>query len=96
MQKSIMQDERECYICANLGFHTYKYLELHHCIHGNANRRIADKDGLTVWLCKYHHARLHDNGEWDKELQKLAQQKWMEVYERGVDEWISRYGKSFL
>lgn len=96
MQKSIMQNERECYICAKLGFHTYKNLDEHHCIHGFANRKLAERDGLKLYLCRYHHTALHDKGEWDKELQKEAQIRWMEVYERGVDEWISRYGKSFL
>ena len=70
-------DDKQCYICQKLGFHTYRYMELHHCIHGNANRRLADKDGLCVWLCKYHHQALHDKGEWDKELQKEAQIRYM-------------------
>ena len=96
--KSIMQDseDRRCYICKKLGFDTYRYIELHHCLHGNANRRLADKDGLWVYLCKYHHTALHDKGEWDKELQKEAQIRYMEYYEKSVDEFIKRYGKSYL
>lgn len=96
MSKSIMQDEEECYICRKLGFHTYKNLEEHHFIHGFANRRLAEADGLKAYLCKYHHTALHDKGEHDKELQKEAQIRWMEYYERSIDEWIKRYGKSFL
>ena len=94
--KSIMQDDQCCYICKKLGYYTYKYLELHHALHGFANRRLADKDGLTVWLCKYHHTALHDKGEHDKELQKEAQVRWMEYYEKSIDEFRSRYGKSYL
>ena len=89
-------DDKQCYICQKLGFHTYRYMELHHCIHGNANRRLADKDGLCVWLCKYHHQALHDKGEWDKELQKEAQIRYMEYYEKSVEEFRSRYGKSYI
>ena len=89
-------DDRQCYICLKRGFHTYRYTELHHCIHGNANRRLADKDGLTVWLCKYHHMMLHDHGENDLELQQEAQTRWMEYYEKSIDEFRKRYGKSYL
>ena len=96
MAKSIVQSEEECYICAKLGFHTYKYLEYHHMLHGVANRKLADKDGLTCFLCKYHHSALHDKGEWDKELQKEAQIRYMEYYEKSVDEFIKRYGKNYL
>lgn len=94
--KSIMQTERECYICAKLGFHTYKYLEEHHFIHGVANRRLAEADGLKAFLCKYHHQALHDKGEHDKELQKEAQIRYMEYYGKSEDEFRSRYGKSYL
>lgn len=94
--RSIMQDDDCCYICKKMGYHTYKWLEKHHCLHGTANRRLADKDGLVVYLCRHHHKALHNEGQWDKELQKEAQIRWMEYYERSVDEFRSRYGKSYL
>jgi hypothetical protein len=49
--------------------------------------------GLTVHLCVRCHTRLHDNGEYDRELQALAQ----EVYENehGRAEWMERVGKNY-
>ena len=88
--KSIIHDWDECYICGAYG------TEVHHCIHGTANRRLADKDGLTVNLCHACHMRLHDKGEYDRELQKIAQQRWMEYYGKSVDEFRKRYGKNYL
>ena len=97
MPKSIMQDERECYICAKLGFHTYKNLEEHHFIPGIARRALSEADGLKAYLCPYHHREVHSSGsKWMPELKKEAQIRYMEYYEKGVDEWIKRYGKSFL
>lgn len=39
-----------CYICGREG-----YTESHHIFHGTANRRIAEKYGLKVWLCPECH-----------------------------------------
>ena len=97
MAKSIMQTERECYICAKLGFHTTENLEEHHFLHGTANRRCAEADGLKGFLCHYHHSQVHDtDSEWDKILQKEAQIRYMEYYERSVDEFRERYFKSYI
>ena len=48
--KSILQKEKECYYCK-----TTLNLEEHHCLYGTANRRIAERFGLKVWLCSEHH-----------------------------------------
>ena len=94
--KSIIPDNDEfCYLCKKQGL-LIPGTDTHHMIFGTANRKLSEKDGLKINLCHRHHMRLHQQGEYKEELQKLAQQKWMEVYERGVDEWIKRYGKSFL
>ena len=95
MAKSIIQNDRQCYICQQLGFDT-PGTELHHMIHGVANRKCADEAGLTCYLCKYHHARLHDKSEWDKALQQQAQLKWMEYYEKTEEDFRSKFGKSYL
>lgn len=88
--KSIMNEGNGCYICGQYP------TEVHHCIHGIARRKLADKDGLTVNLCHTCHMRLHDLGVYDKELQKAAQVRWMEYYERSIDEFRARYGKSYI
>ena len=95
--KSIIQTERECYICAKLGFHTYKNLHEHHFIPGIAKRRLCEADGLKAFLCVYHHTEVHSaNSKWMNELKKEAQIRYMEYYEKSVDEFRERYGKSYL
>ena len=91
-KKSIIQavDKECCYICGQYA------TDLHHCIHGTANRKLADKDGLTVMLCHTCHMNLHDKGNFDRELQRIAQVRWMEYYEKSEDEFRKRFGKSYL
>lgn len=89
--KSIMQDTRECYFC-----HREHGLELHHCMMGKW-RKLADQDGLTVWLCHDHHTGnngVHFNLDMRLELQKLAEKTYIEHH--SFDEWMRRYGKNYL
>lgn len=91
--KSIIQNESKqecCYLCGQWATDT------HHCIHGTANRKLADKDGLTVRLCHSCHHNLHDHGSFDRELQRIAQARWMEYYGKSEDDFRERYGKSYL
>lgn len=94
--KSIMQDKKECYIC-----HTTNNLEVHHCLHGTANRKLAEKDGLKVWLCAEHHRG--DNGvhgkygaTLDSYLKSIAQLAYMQNNNKTKEEFIRRYGKSYI
>ncbi len=94
--KSIIQVEKKCYVCET----TYN-LHSHHIIFGVANRKLSDKDGLTVYLCYEHHegtSGVHGkNGhELDLELKKLAQKRWMEYYDKTEDDFRQRYGRSYL
>lgn len=50
MAKSIMQDEKRCYLCGKL-----TDLEKHHVFGGVANRPISEKLGLWVYLCRECH-----------------------------------------
>lgn len=70
-------------------------LERHHALHGTANRRLADQDGLTVWLCPRCHRELHDKGTGDRVLQRAAESIWLRTY-GNREEFIKRYGKSRL
>lgn len=87
--ESIIHDSDECYICGRYATDT------HHCLHGSM-RRLADADGLTVRLCRDCHRNLHDKGWYDRDLQKLAQERWMEYYHLTEGDFRSRYGKSYL
>jgi len=90
--KSVIQDKKECFVCKNtIG------LECHHIFMGY-NRKHADEDGLTVWLCHQHHNEppdgVHFNRELRDELQRIAQR----VYEidHTRSEFMERYGKNYL
>lgn len=91
--KSIIQDESKqecCFICGQMAS------DRHHTWHGTANRKLADKDGLTVMLCHTCHINLHDKGTFDRDLQKIAEERWMEYYNKSEDDFRKRYGKSVL
>ena len=90
-QSIIAKPDNLCYFCARYG-----NLEKHHCIHGTANRRLADEDGLFVWLCHNCHMRLHDQGIGDKGLQIVAEKAWMQRYGKTEEDFIKRYGKNYI
>ena len=91
--ESVLQKEKRCFLCGKLGD-----LEKHHCIHGYANRKIADKYGLWVWLCTDCHRGndgVHLNRTKDLYLIQLAQ-KWFEEHIGGRDLFRKVFGKSWL
>ena len=108
MAKSIIQDQRikECYLCRQQADRIGYFGELkswglhkHHCMHGTANRKLAEKDGLWVYLCEEKHHEHgpeapHDNPEVDLQLKQIAQQAFEK--KRSHEEWMLRYGKNYL
>lgn len=78
----------ECFICGSGGA-----LHKHHCLHG-IRRKAADKYDLTVWLCPECHQRLHDRGDGDLMLERLAQRHFEK--EHGHDEYMRIFGKNYL
>lgn len=95
MKSIIPGDNEYCYLCKKKGI-TNRGSEVHHMIFGTAKRKLADEDGLTVHLCSLHHRMLHDRGVYKRELQELAQEEWMKHYNGTVDDFIKRYGISYL
>lgn len=85
---SKMSNKWECFIC-----HSTMNLDLHHCIHGSGRKPLADEDGLFVALCRLHHTRLHDFGEYDGELKALAQRTYVKEHSR--EEFLKRYGRFY-
>ena len=62
MSKSIVQTQKECYICRYLAAQQGYYGELpsaglhkHHIMFGIANRKKSEHFGLWVYLCVPHH-----------------------------------------
>lgn len=93
MAKLILQHEKACYICG-----TTLNLHLHH-IYGGANRSISDKDGCVVYLCVNHHTGaqgVHLNHKIDLALKVRCQKEWQKQNKKSKDDFIKRYGKSYL
>ena len=65
-----------CYVCGREG-----YTELHHCFFGGGRRKIADREGLTCYLCPDCHRGTNGvhgkNGErLNYSLKEIAQEAW--------------------
>lgn len=96
---SVMQDKCECFVC-----HKPYDLDHHHAIHSRGLRKLADEDGLWVWMCRKCHSELHDLPEHphDAELKALAQKAYIETQKKkGIGENVARdlfrnrYGRFF-
>lgn len=97
--KSIVQQEKECFLCRYLfDIENIMNLQEHHCIHGTANRALSEKYGLKVFLCIYHHTQglgaVHKNRDYDLIVIKEAQRKFEEKY--GHDKFMEVFKKNYL
>ena len=94
MAKSILQDNKECYICGGC-----QWLECHH-VYGGANRKKSEQYGLKVWLCHNHHNEpphgVHFNIQANHQLKATAQLKAMAHYGWSVDDFRCVFGKNYL
>lgn len=93
--KSIISNNKYCFICGiNQGLHK------HHIIHGSANRKKSDEDGLWIYLCGKHHnlsnEGVHNNKNLDLSLKKMAEKRWLEFYGKSEEDFIKRYGKTYI
>lgn len=96
-RKSILQDEKKCFICG-----TMLQLERHHVIFGKGRRQIADRLGLTVYLCHEHHQGafgVHGKHgqKLDGDLKRYAQTEYERRHQpHGRIEWLAKIGRSYL
>ena len=93
--KSIIQKDKECFVCMKKN-----NLHLHHIMFGK-NRKKADEDKLTVYLCWQHHEGTNGvhgkNGhELDMKLKHIAEQTWCKYYNKTIDDFRIRYGKNYI
>lgn len=93
--KSIIQDNKCCYVCGRKS-----NLHSHHIFFGK-NRKKADEDGLTVYLCYDHHEGTNGvhgkNGhELDLMLKETAEYCWLANHNKDKNEFIKRYGKNYV
>ena len=102
-----MQSVKECYLCrkdANalgyLGELTSEGLDKHHVIYGTADRKLSEKNGLWVYLCKRHHNEdhgpfaVHYNRAVREDLCRDAERVYLETH--SFDEWMATFGKNYL
>lgn len=80
---------------------TKKYCERHEAVFGRAYRFKSIQDGLIVFLTQEDHTGTNGvhgkNGEkLNRLIKKNAQKAWMSYYGKTKEEWIERYGQSFL
>lgn len=107
MSKSIMQDTKECYLCRRdaeaLGYHgmlTSEGLDRHHVLFGTANRKLSEKYGVWVWLCKKHHNEdhglyaVHYNRQIRESLCMDAERAFLSRH--SFEEYMDIFGKNYL
>lgn len=93
--KSILQEEKRCYICG-----LYSPVEEHHIYFGNPNRRISEENGFKVWLCAEHHrGTIGVHGKLghslDLKLKETCEKKYINLGHT-KEEFIKLIGKSYI
>lgn len=91
---SILQDEKKCYVCGQeLGLHTHE-------VFFGKNRQNSIEDGCCVYLCGRHHnlskEGVHLNHSLDLKLKKEMEKKWLETYDKTIENFIKRYGRNYI
>jgi len=97
--KSIIQTEKECYLCRMFFGESNTFgLHSHHIVEGTANRSVSERLGLKVWLCPPHHNMsdqgVHFNKDVDLMLKQIAQRAYEDRYSR--TEWMAEIGRNYL
>lgn len=93
--ESIIDNKKECFRCR-----TTQGLHKHHIFFGIANRRKSDEDGCWIWLCGKHHnlsnEGIHFDRKFDLAIKELAEQRWIEHYDKSKADFLVRYGRNYL
>ena len=79
-----------CLLCGKTG-----PTEKHHLMSGTANRRLAEEDGLFIYLCPMCHQIVHMDPKVNRTTKAFAEKLWRDYYGKSKEEFIKRYGKSF-
>lgn len=80
---------------------TEKYCERHEVFFGQAYRQKSINDGLIVFLTIDDHRGTNGvhgkkGDKLNKFLKKKGQEAWMKYYNKTEEDFIKRYGKSFI
>lgn len=64
------------------------------------NRQKSIEDGCCIYLCGTHHNMsnkgIHFNHELDLKVKREMEKRWLEYYQKTIDDFIKRYGKNYL
>ena len=96
--KSIIQDEKECFLCRYFfDVENVTWLECHH-IFGGANRHLSEKFGLKLFLCHKHHNEqpfgVHQNKEHRILIRQIGQKAFEKKHSR--EDFLKIFGKNYL
>ena len=105
MSKSIVQTQKECYICRYLAAQQGYYGELpsaglhkHHIMFGIANRKKSEHFGLWVYLCVPHHEygpdAVHSNRDVRIFLCRIGQQVFEQKYSH--EKYMQEFGRDWM
>ena len=105
MSKSIIQTQKECYICRYLAAQQGYYGELpsaglhkHHIMFGIANRKKSEHFGLWVYLCVPHHEygpdAVHSNRDVRIFLCQIGQQVFEQKYSH--EKYMQEFGRDWM
>lgn len=92
MAKSILQKEKECYLCGSIS-----QLHKHHIFEGS-NRKNSEKYGFWVYLCAGHHNMSNFGVHFDKSLDLKLKQECQCEYEKTHTraEFMCIIGKNYM
>lgn len=93
MKKSIMPKDDM--------WETERFEESHkHHIFGGFNRKLSEEDGLFIYLTPYMHNMsnegIHFNTAFMDYAHCVGQTVWQEHYNKTKEDFIKRYGRSYL
>ena len=71
-----------------------------HNVFGGANRKLSEQDGLFIYLPPELHNMsdkgIHFNKTFMDYAHSVGRQAWMQHYNKTIEDFIARYGKSYL
>jgi hypothetical protein len=105
MARSIICNERECYLCREeaelqgyYGLLPSIGLHKHHIIFGTADRKKSEHWGVWCYLCVAHHEHgpeaVHTNIKTDTWLRQQAQRIFEARYSHEL--WMKEFGRNYI
>lgn len=100
MAKSVLQKNKECYLCRKLFDEENIYnLHEHHVYGGKGRRSISERVGMKVFLCAPHHNMSDEGVHFNSRADMLLKQEAQRFYEANIgtrEQFIELFGQSYL